>query len=553
MADYMNSDFYNPNRGFRTWYIDEIVLVAGQTNKFVVNVNDMVIDYSRGQLRVTDVEQGTWVPTLELIEWPSHPDPDGEENVLVGVGPGYSSESYRCFIDTSVTPYVLAPDARLHFYGSMVSSYAVFKGSNIDRETGKMISAFYNSSGDFLGPFIPVESATITGAKVSTIKIPMVGFATEDLEDSERVTLVAYDDKEGVISYAQLLVMNTEVLRQTDQSKRYVEGIQLDSPFISTSDPKVIEFPLNVMVRSLPMQGLVKYRGGQQARYDVGPPPFTILGLENYVATAEGQEFPLAARYQLAEDEISYQLVPSADRAITENYIARTVAADGAYSCRLFVYPTWVNAAIGYRLEFWLYNMDRARFYNVTPYVDLGVNSAPYRPRAYGEVQTLTYAVNLNEVDGRFAPFRYVTTFQIALLNAGPNDANWVVYPRPDVDSSYGRGLRADLEYVATDNWNLRLQNGATSLTTWLQQMYYNAEPLINTEVEEFAPEPTHFILHFLHGDYKFSVQQWNTTLTVNNDLEMGELLSIQWIKEMYDTDLQLAMTGVPIFIRSGP
>lgn len=553
MADYYNSDFYNPNRGFRVWYIDEIVLTAGQTNKYVVNVNDMVIDYSRGQLRVTDVEQGTWIPTLELIEWPTHPDPDGEENVLVGVGPGYSSESYRCFIDTSVTPFVLAPDARLHFYGSMVSSYAVFKGSDINKETGKMISAFYDPSGNFLGPYIPVESAEITGAKVSTIKIPMVGFATEDLEDSERVTLVAYDDKEGVISYAQLLVMNTEVLRQTDQSKQYVEGIMLDSPFISASDPKVIEFPLNVMVKSLPMQGLVKYRGGRQTRYDVGPAPFSILGLENYVATGEGQEFPLAARYQLAPDEISYQLVPSADRAITENYIARTVAADGAYSCRLFVYPTWVNAAIGYRLEFWLYNLDRARFYNVTPYVELGVNSAPFRPRAYGEVQTLTYAVNLNAVDGRFAPFRYVSTFQVALLNAGPNDANWAIYPRPDVDASYGRGLRADMEYVAVNTWNLRLQNGAGSLTAWLQQMYYNAEPLVNTEVEEFPPEPTHFILHFLHGDYKFSVQQWNQVLTVNNDLAPGELLSIQWIKELYNSDLQLAMTGLPVFQRSGP
>lgn len=553
MADYQNTSFYNPDRGFRVWLISEIVLTAGQTNKYIVNVDDLVLDYSRGWLRVTDVEIGTWIPTLEPWEPPAHTDPDGEENVLVGVGPGYSSESYRCFIDTSVTPYVLAPDARLHFYGSMVASYAVFKGSDINKDTGQLISAFYDSSGNFIGPYIPVEEATITGAKVSTIKIPMVGFATEALEDSERVTLVAYDDKEGVISYAQLLVMNTEVLRQTDQSKQYVEGIMLDTPFLSSSDPKVIEFPLNVMVKSLPMQGLVKYRGGRQVRYDVGPSPFSILGLENYVATGEGQEFPLAARYQLAPDEISYQLAPSADRAITENYIARTVAADGAYSCRLFVYPTWVNETIGYRLEFWLYNLDRSRFYNVTPNVELGVNSAPYRPRAYGEVQTLTYAVNLNQVDGRFAPYRFVSTFQIALLNAGPNEANWVVYPRPDVDASYGRGLRGDLEYVATNNWNLRLSNGATSLTSWLQQMYFNAEPLVNTEIEEFAPTPTHFILHFLHGDYKFSVQQWNQVLTVNNDLNMGELLSIQWICELYDTDLQLAMTGLPIFVRSGP
>jgi hypothetical protein len=553
MADFNNSNFYNPDRGFRVWNKADILVNAGQTDKWIANVNDLVIDYEKGFQRVSDVEFGTWVPTFEDWEPKKHTDPDGEENVLVGVGPGYSSESYRCFIDNSVTPHVLAPDARLHFYGSMVASYAVFRGSDIDRETGEMISAFYDPSGAFAGPYIPVESAVITGQTVSTIKIPMVGFSVAELEDGERVTLVAYDSKEGVISYAQLLVMNTQVLRQTDQSKRYVEGIQIDTPFLSTSDPKVIEFPLNVMVKSLPMQGLVKYRGGKQLRLDVGIPPMSILGLENYVATAEGQEFPITLRYQLAADEISYQNVPTVDRAITENYIARTVPADNAYSCRLFVYPTWVNAAIGYRLEFWLYNLDRQRFYNVTPYVELGVNSAPYRPRAYGEMQTLTYAVNLNKVDGRFAPFRYVSEFQIALLNSGEGTANWEVYPRPNVDAAYGRDLKADVDYVATNMWDLRLANGAQSKTQWLQRMYFNAEPLVNTAVEEFPPEPTHFILQFLHNQYKFSVNQWSDILRVNNDLGNGELLGIQWVREMFDTDLQLAYTGVPIFRRSNP
>lgn len=553
MADFNNSNFYNPDRGFRVWLKSEILLKPGQTDKWIANINDLVVDYEKGFQRVIDVEYGTWVPTLEDWEPKKHTDPDGEENVLVGVGPGYSSESYRCFIDTSVTPYVLAPDSRLHFYGSMVASYAVFRGSDIDRDTGEMISAFYDASGTFLGPFIPVESATITGEIVSTIKIPMVGNCNVDLQDGERVTLVAYDSKEGVISYAQLLVMNTQVLRQTDQSKRYVDGIKIDTPFLSTSDPKVIEFPLNVMVKSLPMQGVVSYRGGQQLRLDVGVPPMALLGLENYVATAEGQEFPITLRYQLASDEISYKLVPTAERAVTENYIARTVPADNAYSCRLFVYPTWVNATIGYRLEFWLYNLDRQRYYNVTPLVELGVNSAAYRPRAYSELQTLTYAINLNKVDGRFAPFRYVSTFQIALLNSGESDPNWEVFPRPDVLSSYGRGLRADLDYIQTNMWDLRLANGAQSKTQWLQRMYYNAEPLVNTEIEEFPPEPTHFTLHFLHNEYKFSVEQWNDTLRVNNDLNNGDLLGISWVKEMYDNSLQLAMTGVPIFVRSGP
>jgi hypothetical protein len=553
MADYNNSNFYNPDRGFRVWLKTEIKLAANQTDRWVANVNDLVVDYDKGFERVVDVEEGTWVPTFEDWEPKPHTDPDGEENVLVGVGPGYSSESYRCFIDTSVTPYVLSPDKRLHFYGSMVASYAVFRGSDINHETGEMISTFYDSSGNFLGPFIPVETADIYGQPVQTIKVPMVGNTSTDLANGERVTLVAYDDKEGVVSYAQLLVMNTQVLRQTDQTKRYVEGIAIDTPFLSQSDPKVIEFPLNVMVKSLPMQGVVSYRGGMQNRMDVGIAPMALLGLENYVATAEGQEFPITLRYQLAADEISYALVPTADRAITENYIARTVPADGAYSCRLFAYPSWVNAQIGYRLEFWLYNADRQQYYNVTPYVELGVNSAAYRPRAYGEVQTLTYAVNLNKVDGRFAPFRYVSTFQLALLTSGEQRASWEVFPRPDQIESYGRGLVADMDYISTNNWDMRLANGAQSKTQWLQRMYYNAQPLVNLETEEFAPEPTHFYCQFLHNSYKFSVEQWNVALRVNNDLNPGESLTIHWVRELYDSDLQLATTAVPVFQRSGP
>lgn len=553
MSDYNNSNFYNPDRGFRVWLKSQIKLAANQTNRWVANVDDLVVDYDKGFERVIDVEEGTWVPTLEFWEPTPHIDPDGPENVLVGVGPGYSSESYRCFIDTSVTPYVLSPDKRLHFYGSMVASYAVFRGSDISKDTGEMISTFYNSSGDFLGPYIPVESANIYNQLVSTIKVPMVGNTSTDLQDGERVMLVAYDDKEGVVSWAQLLVMNTQVLRQTDQSKRYVEGISIDTPFLSASDPKVIEFPLNVMVKSLPILGMVKYRGGKQARMDVGTPPMTIMGLENYVATGEGQEFPITLRYQLADDEISYKLVPTADRVITESYIARTTPANGAYSCRLFVYPTWVNAQTGYRLDFWLYNLDRQQYFNVTALVELGVNSPVYRPRAYGELQTLTYAVNLNAVDGRFAPYRFVSSFQLALLTSGESNATWEVFPMPDQPASYGRNLNANMDYVATNMWDMRLANQAQTKAQWLQRMYYAAQPLVNTAVESFAPEPTHFIVQFLHNSYRFPVDRWSEALRINNDLDQGESLTIHWVQELYDTDLQLATTAVPVYLRSTP
>ncbi|MCY1452288.1 hypothetical protein D9M71_691980 [compost metagenome] len=78
--------------------------------------------------------------------------------------------------------------------------------------------------------------------------------------------------------------------------------------------------------------------------------------------------------------------------------------------------------------------------------------------------------------------------------------------------------------------------------------MYYAAEPLINPESEVVAPLPTHFRVHFLHNVYEYSVSQWNDVLKVNNDLSQdGELVYIQWIRRTVGTDLQLAMTAVPL------
>lgn len=550
---FTRSAFLDPQRGFWTWHRSEIVSFPGEANKFIPNVNDAVRDWDQGVFRVIEVDESTGMSVLELWHEPVAPDPDGPENVLIATGPGYSSESFRIFLDQTVTPHTFTPDLRCHFYGTEVQSYQVFKGSDISETYGQVISEYYDGSGNYLGPKVPVEVAVLPGMLPGTtyqhgVTVPMAGYTSVDLPDGERVTLVAYAANGKQLSVAQLIVVNSQAIRQPDTSKRYVKGISIDSSWISASDPKIVEFPLNVAVESLPMTGLVHYRDGKKDRKAVNGSAMELLGLRNYVATEVGQEFGMTLTYQLAQDEISYGLNPTTDRKITMNYIARTTPAEGAYECRLFVYPVWVNEAVGYRLEFWLYNQDRERYWNVTPQIQLGMTSRPFDPKGYGFIQDLTYALNLNEVDGVFKPVRFVSTVQVSLLQAGMNGADWEILFRPDQASPYGRGLKANVEFIETNQWNLRLGQGLQTKELWLQKMYYAAEPLINPESEVVAPMPTHFRVHFLHNVYEYALSQWNDVLKVNNDLSNdGELVYIQWIRRTVGTDLQLAMTAVPL------
>jgi hypothetical protein len=549
------TNYRDPDRGFRMWQRSEIVAV-GSTGKWVPNPGDLVFDPAQGFWIVDEVDYTTGFSVLSRWQPPKQDDENEELDVLLGTGPGYSSESYRIFLDQSVTPHTFTPDRRLRFYGSMVHSYKVFLGSDISEEFGRVISSFFDPSGNFLGTSVPVETVVVTdpqGLPVvqNTIKAPVAAYTSEKLADGELVTLVAYDSEGGVVSTAQLLVKNSQAIRQADTSRKYVKSISIDSPFVSSADPQTIEFPINVTVESLPMTALVHYSDGSKHRLPIDGGKFSLYGLRNYIATIVGQQFPMVLAYNLAEDEVSYNLTPTANRRLTMDYTAKTTTADGAYEVKLYIYPVWISPTAGYRLEYWLYNLDRQAFYNVTPYIEMGVNSNPFNPTQYGVTQTLTVALDLNRVDGRFAPYRHVQTFQIALMTRG-DDArpSWIIYFRPDQVEGYGRGPFADLEYVNTNYWRLRIGNEFPSKELWLQKLYERIEPLVNEEVEAYAPTPTHFRVVFMHNTYEYTVDQWNDELIVNNDLKHGELVYIQWISRNYDTDLQLGISALPVVIR---
>lgn len=548
MSDTINDNYRNPDRGNRVWNRSELYL-HGPDGKWVPNPGDLVYDLSQTSFLVVDtVDYTTGTSTLVPWKWIPEVDiPEGSDP-LMAEHPGLPIESFRMFLDTSVTPFTITPDRTFHLYGSMIEGYRVFLGTDVNDDTGTVISTFVDGSGNFLGPDIPMEVVEVPGATQNVIKVPMTGFTTSRLDDGELVTLVAYSDDGRKVYRASMVIINTATARASDQAKRYVKGIHIDSPFISSSDPRTIEFPLNVTVQSLPLHAIVSYSNGDKKRYPISGDKFTLYGVTNYIATEVGQKHPMVLAYELADDEISYMEAPTANRRITAEYEAMTTTVDGSYEVKLFAYPEWINEFSGYRLRYWLYNLDRQVYYEVTSLVEMGANSAPFDPTLYGTTQRITVAVDLNRVDSLFAPYRHVQNLQLTLFSRGDQHSdNWEVRFSSAQEEAFGRGLSAPVRYINTNDWELTLANGFAGVNPWLRAMYESIHPLYDQRREVKAPAPTHFVLNFKNNAYEFPISEWGGDFLVNNDLKDGELLFIHWINRQYSTDLQLGVTALPI------
>ncbi|MNP96430.1 hypothetical protein D3C85_90130 [compost metagenome] len=553
MSDVAIVPISDPNRGHRRWRKDEIYTGPSGTGAYVPNEQDEVWDWVTGLWRVASVNRSTGLSQLVQYIPPNVGESVSEEDILLGVGPGYQSESYRVYLDTSVIPHVLAVDSRLRVYGSSVSAIKVFWGTDISDES-KVISAMYDQGGTLLGENIPLElvqmpnnpQSGVPSAINYAVKTPMVGYTSQKLPDNEVVTVVMYDDVGNVTSIAKLLIMNTAFIRTTDASKKFITSIHLESPFISEGDDSLLKFAINMPVEALNARGVVTYSDGSKKIMPVDGTKFNLYGLQNFIATIVGQKVELALSYKLSSEEYVYGASASLQKHLSAPYWATTTRMDGAYSVKLFCFPQWVDGVVGYKLRWFLFNLNRSDFLEVTNLVTFGVNSNPFDPISYGPIQRVDVGINMNEIDSSYSNWRHSQSIGIALLTPGNDISNgWNIEYTPGQPELYGKGLRAITTFVNVNNWKLKIDCGLELQSTWLKKVFYNAEPLVNTQSENAAPEPNHFVLMIGTNEYTYPIDRWNTELLVPEVPKDGEPLFIRFIRRLPEADLQLGMGGM--------
>lgn len=540
---------YEPNNPFKIWALQEIYRGTVNSGVYVPKVNDLVVNYEDfSWYKVLSVDPSTYIPDLKEVN--IVPDGEGisDYDVILGQGPGSVYDTHRAYLDTSVRPYDLALEHRNYIHGTMAKYAKIYRGSVSQESDYRVISMFYDPSGNFLGDQIPLELVSMAnGQNYATYSIPPCK-TSEDMPDGEIVTVVVFSDTGHVVSKDKFIVERTAYIRGVNDSIKYVTHISLESDFISGSDPNVILYPINVPLNSLNLIGVVHYSDGSSIKLPVNQTRFKVFGLEGFVSTVVGQEIPVVLTYTLAQDEVAYGTSVGETHHISESYTAKTVEAAGQYAVKLYAYPVWIDGVSGYRLQWYMYNLDRQAVYDVTPYVRLNQNSPAFNPTLYGVTQNLSVSLDLQDVSGVFSSYIHTQTIGISLMADGGDPAtNWTISFENGQNPVYGMNLQAKTTFVNANLTYLNIDNDATTLDEWLDKVYYPTKPLFNPSVEEKAPTPNYFALVTGSGQIEFPINEWQNTITYNSVLPDMSTLFIKFFLRTAENDIQLSIAGLPV------
>jgi hypothetical protein len=541
---------YNPYDRWQSWNINEVYTGTIGAGKFVPKIDDIVFEIVGNSIIryiVRDIDPTTMIAQLQR-ETLANTDDLSQEDIIFGVGVSTPSETYRVYVDKSVIPFTLTIDARNKIYGSMSNYCKIFKGT--DTSTGgQVISRMYDTVNNFLGENIPLELVAYDNLTNLSIKTVAPAFTNANLTDGEIVTAVIYNDQGGVVSRRQMLVVNTAFIRSADASKKYVTDISLRSLFMSPVNDRLIEYPVNVPLAGLNLTGRVTYSDGSYKEYPVDNTRFSIYGFNGYLATIVGQRINLVLKYNLQQNELSYNLTMLNNAQISQEYEAVTLNVDGSYNLKLYGYPVWLDDANGYRLEWFLYNLDRNIKYNVTPYVVINSDFRPFNPTLYGVVQNLNVSINIQNANGAFKNYIHAQTIDIVLNRRGSERFNnWTVGFSPDQQPRYGVDTFATAYFMNVNQWRVILDCGALDFETWLTRVYYRSEPLFDSSTEEGPVVPNWFALVIGDRVIEYPITDWNKELIINGTIQNNTTVYLRFFKRTGDTDLELSIAGLPMY-----
>ncbi|QAU04185.1 hypothetical protein [Vibrio phage 2 TSL-2019] len=543
----------------RMHYIWEIydpdTVKPGEAHRYVVpREKEVVIDpIAEKNYVVTHVN---WESDLKSTLEPIFDNGEGEGGAdgIFGLPSGFQGEAVVA-IDYSVRPNRAVIDGQVMAPGA---AYALLYEGNTVGDDGKVISVVYSNNNQLVSNRVPVTLAAYHELSNKEIMITQpfsVNRNPDELPDGARCTLVWHDINGNVIPKARTLsVQHTAMMRDHQVGKRYITRVELVAPwFLNTSDPKTLNVPVNTMLQNLAFRAVVHYSDGSKSdELSIDGQKIQLLGLNEHKPSTPSQRGTLTLVYNLDSDEYIYEAQPGNPNQFRDSYWMLAVPFDGAYSPKLYSYPTWVNGQ--YILKHFLTDLDRNFMIDATDHVRINELSPAFRPTTYGVEQTLELNCRLSDVVPTFKPMimRQSTTFVLKTPGTEPGS-------KFDVRYSYDQASYSDPTFKAVNQADGRQEiifgGEYDDMEDWLEQTYNAIEPGFNPQREKGPIRPTHFeVLASSGKTYEYEISRYAEKMYLDVQEPQGRTIYVRWIHESIQGDrLILATTGISIDVTEGP
>lgn len=526
---------------FRIWGIDDVYMGLNGKNRYVPKVHDYVRNPVNYQTWiVTSVHPKTLIPTLKSIRPYGMVMPMDESDVLFGVGPGTQAQLLRVYINRSTYPFRVTVDTHC-FVGGSKNAYAVLYRNADPSLGGEPISMMYDNSGNFITEKVPLEMATLDSHDNYSLKIIGECSTTIDIKDADPIYVVFYSADDVPQSKSMLLAENTTYIRGASIQRKFVTSISLSSMWLSPDDPNLLKFPLNIPTDALDLMGNVHYSDGTTLTLPVNGSKFSILGLKGYLSTIVGERQDLVLRYALSDGEIGYAGQGMyVDKYVTQPYRFETTQVQPGYTVKLFPYPFWDSQLNGYRLRWWLLDLARTTFVEVTSFIEFMPEGGPFDPQGYGMLQRKQVRLNLRRVSQSYNALIHNQFFEVTLY--GPpwaSETPWVIsnQPMPNMPG-YGNNARARL----VPNNKLNLGAGRPTKEIWLEEIMGTTYPMIDRRHEIRPPTPNNFAVSIDDGLtwFEYPIEQWNADLVFQRPITPNNNVLIKFIRRTSTMGTQL-------------
>lgn len=535
---------YNPEGLWKTWAIYEIFTGEVGYNRYVPKVNDHVIEpVTNTRYRVKTLDQVTLIAELETLGGINSLAMSSTD-MLFATGPGWPSQAYRIFLDDTVFPYRLDVDAFLSIRTVNAAYVKIISGSIYGNY--EIISQVFDASGTFVTDKVGLDLlAEEPGWQNHHIKAVKTCNCTKKFLNGDTLTVVTYSSDGHVLNATSLSVVNSNFIRDLNAPRKYITHISLRSPFVSETNPELLLLPLNWTKASMNIMGVVHYSNGSEVELPIDGRKFTLRGLDQLLSSIPGHDFDMELHYGLEPTEATYHETSSFNNGINMPVRVRLVDSNFSYSVKLFVYPYWDTGSQCFKLKWFMFNLERNLYKDVTANVKFSSSSGLFDGYSFGSTQRLQVTLNLRDVVPTYKPFVHTQVVEISLYGR-PSDfpTPWTVKHNLMDKKVFGAGLKAKLLMPNT----ISIQSLQLKYEDWLSRLYKETYPLSETpEDGNFFIEPTHF--QIIHGGRTtiFPIESWDKNLALPEVVNMYDNIYIIFTKKISSGEIFLSVAGLNI------